>query len=61
MPEIRSLIEQNRGAIERLANVRRLTFVEKSLAKLAGARSTARFDVHVVYERKIDVAAERER
>ena len=32
-----------------------------SLAKQAGARSTARFDVHVVYERKIDVAAERER
>ncbi|MGB7865989.1 MAG: hypothetical protein WCF74_21545, partial [Candidatus Sulfotelmatobacter sp.] len=27
----------------------------------AGARSTARFDVHVVYERKIDVAAESER
>ena len=30
-------------------------------AKRAGARSTARFDVHVIYERKIDVAAERER
>jgi valyl-tRNA synthetase len=28
---------------------------------LAGARSTARFDVHVIYERKIDVAAECER
>ncbi len=27
----------------------------------AGARSTARFDVHVIYERKIDVAAECER
>ena len=26
-----------------------------------GARSTSRFDVHVVYERKIDVAAECER
>jgi len=36
-------------------------FVESSLAKLAGARSTARFDVHVVYEKKIDVAAECER
>ena len=31
------------------------------LAKLPGARHTARFDVHVVYEKKIDVAAERER
>jgi valyl-tRNA synthetase len=38
-----------------------MKFVEESLAKLSGARSTARFDVHVVYEKKIDVAAERER
>ena len=38
-----------------------MTFVESSLAKIAGARSTARFDVHVVYEKKIDVAAECER
>jgi valyl-tRNA synthetase len=36
-------------------------FVDGSLAKQAGARSTARFDVHVVYERKVDVAAERAR
>ena len=28
---------------------------------MSGARSTARFDVHVIYEKKIDVAAERER
>jgi valyl-tRNA synthetase len=28
---------------------------------LPSTRSTARFDVHVVYEKKIDVAAERER
>jgi valyl-tRNA synthetase len=35
--------------------------MDGSLAKQAGARSTARFDVHVIYERKIDVAAERER
>jgi len=45
----------------RLANVDQITFVESSLAKLAGARSTARFDVHVVHERKIDVGAECER
>jgi valyl-tRNA synthetase len=35
--------------------------VENSLAKVAGARSTARFDVHVIYERRIDVASECER
>jgi valyl-tRNA synthetase len=60
-PAIRAMIEQNRGAVERLANVEKIAFVDGSLAKQAGARSTARFDVHVVYARKIDVAAERER
>jgi len=60
-PEMRTMIEQNRGAVERLANVEKITFVESSLAKLPGARHTARFDVHVVYERKIDVTAECER
>jgi len=60
-PQIRQMIEQNHGAVERLANVERITFAEGSLAKLAGARSTARFDVHVIYERKIDILAERER
>ncbi|MGA7171582.1 MAG: class I tRNA ligase family protein, partial [Candidatus Sulfotelmatobacter sp.] len=58
---IRSMIEQNRGAVERLANVEKITFVDGSLAKQAGARTTARFDVHVIYERKVDVAAERDR
>jgi valyl-tRNA synthetase len=60
-PAIRTMIEQNRGAVERLANVEKITFVDGSLAKQTGARSTARFDVHVIYERKVDVAAERER
>ena len=62
-PTIRTMIEQNLRAIllDRPANVAKLTFVDASLAKQAGARSTARFDVHVIYERKIDVAAERER
>jgi valyl-tRNA synthetase len=60
-PEIRAMIEQNRGAVQRLANVERIAFSDTSLAQRAGARSSARFDVHVVYERKIDVAAECER
>ncbi len=58
---IKSLLEQNLSAIERLASVEVVTFVDSSLAKVAGARSTARFDVHVVFEKKIDVAAERAR
>jgi valyl-tRNA synthetase len=59
--DILQLIEENIGAVQRLGNVEGVTFVESSLAKVAGARSTARFDVHVVYEKKIDVAAECER
>jgi valyl-tRNA synthetase len=60
-PAVRSLVERNQSALERLANVESITFVSESLAKAAGARSTARFEVRVIYERKIDVAAERER
>ena len=59
----RQLIEDNQNALlsDRTANVEKIAFVQRSLAKLPGARSTARFDVHVVYERKIDTAAECER
>ena len=59
--ETQALIEQNRGAVEQLAGVEEVKFVKNSLAEMAGARHTARFDVHVIYEKKIDVAAERER
>jgi valyl-tRNA synthetase len=55
---IRALFDQNQGAIERLASVEALSFADTSLAKLPNSRHTARFDVHVVFERKIDVAAE---
>jgi valyl-tRNA synthetase len=58
---VRSLIADNHVALERLANVEALTFVDTSLAKTTGARSTARFDVRVLYERKVDVAVERDR
>jgi valyl-tRNA synthetase len=62
-PAIRKMIEQNLHTLllDRPANVENVTFVESSLAKLPGARSTSRFDVHAIYEQKIDVAAERER
>ena len=59
--DIQALIERNRAAVERLANVEALDFVESSLSKSSGARSTARFDVRVLYERKMDAAAERDR
>jgi valyl-tRNA synthetase len=60
-PSIRAMIEENRSSVERLGNVETIKFVEGSLANRAGARGTARFDVHVVYEKKIDVVAECER
>jgi valyl-tRNA synthetase len=60
-PRIRKMIEHNRSAVVRLANVEKISFVESSLANRAGARGTARFDVHLLYEQKIDVAAECDR
>jgi valyl-tRNA synthetase len=62
-PEIRAMLERNLGAIlqDRPANVEKISFVESSLTNLPGARSTSRFDVHAIYEKKIDISAERER
>ena len=58
---IRMMIEQNLGAVERLGSVETIMFVESSPANKGAARSTARFDVHVVYEKQIDVAFECDR
>ena len=60
-PEVRKMIQDSRGAVDRQANVEKITFTESSLAKLAAARHTSRFDVHVLHERKINVTAECER
>jgi len=62
-PEIRAMLEKSLSAVlqDRPANVEKITFVERSLANLPGARSTSRFDVHAIYEKKIDVTVERER
>ena len=60
-PRTRILLEQNRDAVERLGGVSSITDVTQSRASQAPSRHTARFDVHVIYEKKIDVAAERER
>src|SRR6202022_3416921 len=54
-------IMQNEEAIKRIANVESITNVEEWRARQSPSRGTARFDVHVVYERKIDVAFERDR
>jgi valyl-tRNA synthetase len=58
---VRTMIEHNRLAVERLATVESLEFVEASLAKAGGGRTTSRFEVRVMYEKKIDKTAERAR
>ena len=57
---ISALVERNADMLSRLS---RVSAVELSPATLTGnnARSTSAFDVAVVYERQIDVPAERER
>jgi valyl-tRNA synthetase len=57
---VRKLVDENRNALEKLANVEQVRFAESSLGKLSNVRHTARFDVRLDYEKKIDVAAERE-
>jgi valyl-tRNA synthetase len=58
--EHRAVMQENHALIERLARVSEVRFVEQVSAGLS-KRHTALFDVGVVYERKIDVTAERER
>jgi valyl-tRNA synthetase len=58
---VNKLITENRGMVERLASVDGIEFVNQSLSQVPGARSTPKFEVALVYEQKVDVAAERER
>ena len=61
-PETRTLIEENRRRDQAPGWRRRsLPKVQQAAAAQAPSRSTARFDVRVIYEKKIDVAAECER
>src|SRR6202521_2625621 len=60
-PETWNVVRNNHEAIERLAGVQGITEVTESQARQPPSRSTSRFDVRVIYEKKIDVAAERER
>lgn len=55
-----ALVDANADMLARMARVSAVEFAAEPLTGSA-ARSTASFDVAVVYERRIDVAAERER
>ena len=54
------IAEENREIVERLARVSEIRFVDQITAGLS-MHHTAAFDLAVVYEKKVDVAAERER
>jgi valyl-tRNA synthetase len=56
----RKIAEENSDIIERLTRVSEVRFVDQIAAGLS-KHSTPQFDVAVIYERTIDVAAERER
>jgi valyl-tRNA synthetase len=58
---VRGLIESNHELIERMASVEGFEFSNESISKLPGVQTTNAYEVAVLYERKIDVAAERDR
>ena len=51
------VIEENFAMLERLARVASITFID-SIPESGNKRSTANFDVAIVYEKQVDVAAE---
>src|SRR5258708_12329482 len=55
-PDVMGLIGENRGMLERLANVDGVEFVDTSLAQTPGARATPRFEVSIVYAQKRDLS-----
>jgi valyl-tRNA synthetase len=59
--DVNKLITENRGMVERLASVDGIEFGNESLAQMPGARTTPKFEAALVYEQKVDVAAERDR
>jgi len=60
VPHVDALATENADMLAKMARVSGVTFAAAALSG-NGTRSTANFDVQVVYERVIDVAAERER
>jgi valyl-tRNA synthetase len=59
-PALQPVVRANSQIVERLARVSEVRFVDQ-LAADRSRHSTAAFDVSVLYERTIDVAAERDR
>jgi valyl-tRNA synthetase len=58
--QMQATLREAHASVERMARVSEIISVTEALSG-AGVRSAAGFDVQVVYERQIDVAAETER
>src|SRR6266404_3468158 len=58
---VEEVFQANLNSIHKLANVEQVAFTASSLSNATGARVSTNYEVRVVYEQKIDVAAERER
>ncbi|HVH85821.1 MAG TPA: class I tRNA ligase family protein, partial [Terriglobales bacterium] len=58
---VRKLVESNREFLERRAMAETIDFATESMSKVAGVQARSAYEVAVVYEKKIDVAAERDR
>ncbi len=58
--DLENVIRENRAIVERLARVSQVRLTDQISAGLS-KHSTANFDVAVIYERTIDVAADRDR
>jgi valyl-tRNA synthetase len=57
----RRVIEWNQELIRRRANVESIDFAVETLSNIPGVQRRNAYEVAVIYEKKIDVAAERER
>jgi len=60
-PEVRALIGSNRELVDRLAGVERTEFASESMSRLPGVQTRNAYEFAVLYEKKVDVVAERER
>jgi len=58
---VRKLVEANRDFLERQAMIETIAFADESMSKVAGVQTRNAYEVAIVYEKKIDVAAERDR
>jgi valyl-tRNA synthetase len=58
---VQRIVQANMNSVLKLANVEQVAFTASSLSNASGTRVSPNYEVRVVYEQKIDVAAERER